>query len=84
MFFIKKIVNFTKDLVKIIFITFFLLLGIDFLFGEKILKFIDPYIKETEFYDKRVRVGFLSNSRTKSNKKKEDYAAFGLFNHAEK
>ena len=56
MFFIKKIVNFTKDLVKIIFITFFLLLGIDFLFGEKILKFIDPYIKETEFYDKRVRV----------------------------
>ena len=56
MFFIKKLLNFVKDFVKIIFITFFLILGIDFLFGEKILKFIDPYVKETEFYDKRVRV----------------------------
>ena len=56
MFFIKKLLNFVKDFVKIIFITFFLILGIDFLFGEKILNFIDPYIKETEFYDKRVRV----------------------------
>ncbi len=56
MFFIKKIINFTKDFLKIILVTFFLLLGIDYLFGEKILKFIDPYIKETEFYDKRVRI----------------------------
>lgn len=54
--FIKKIANLAKEFFKIIFITFFLILGIDFLFGNKILEVIDPYIKETEFYDKRVRI----------------------------
>jgi len=33
-----------------------LLLTIDFFCGDKILKIIDPYIKETEFYDKRIRI----------------------------
>jgi hypothetical protein len=54
--FIKKLANFIKEFFKISFITFILILGIDFFFGNKILKTIDPYIKETEFYDKRIRV----------------------------
>lgn len=56
MILIKKILNFFKELLKIVFITFTFILGIDFLFGNKILELIDPYIKETEFYDKRVRI----------------------------
>ena len=41
---------------KILTITFFLILSIDFFLGKKILEIIDPYLKETEFYDKRVKV----------------------------
>ncbi len=53
---IKKLVYFTKELLKILFITFVFILLIDFFFGNKILNTIDPYLKETEFYDKRFRV----------------------------
>ena len=56
MSFIKKITKLGKEFFKILLITFILILGIDFFFGNKILDLIDPYIKETEFYDKRVRV----------------------------
>ena len=53
---IHKIIIFFKEFLKILIITFCLILSLDFIFGDKILKLIDPYIKETEFYDKRVRI----------------------------
>tara|TARA_B110000444_G_scaffold251095_1_gene278454 strand:- start:548 stop:1672 length:1125 start_codon:yes stop_codon:yes gene_type:complete len=53
---IKKLTNFVINFFKIFFITFILILGIDFFLGNKILEIIDPYIKETEFYDKRIKI----------------------------
>ena len=55
-YFIKKIVYLIKEFFKISLISFVFILLIDFFFGDKILNIIDPYIKETEFYDKRFRV----------------------------
>ena len=52
----KKIITFLKEFLKISLITFILVLGVDFFFGNKILETIDPYLKETEFYDKRIRI----------------------------
>ena len=43
-------------LIKITIFTAILTLLIDFIFGKKILDLIDPYLKKTEFYDKRIRV----------------------------
>jgi len=36
--------------------TFFLILVLDFFFGQKILVYLDPFLKETEFYDKRANI----------------------------
>ena len=52
----KRIIKIIFVFFKIFFITFFLILIIDFFIGNKILQFIDPLIKETEFYDKRVKI----------------------------
>ena len=51
-----KIIKIIFVFFKIFLITFCLILSIDFLIGNKILQFIDPLIKETEFYDKRVKI----------------------------
>ena len=56
MFFFKKFLFYLKLSLKIIFLTVILTLLIDFIFGKKILDLIDPYLKKTEFYDKRIRV----------------------------
>ena len=52
----KKIIIFLKEFLKISLITFILVLSVYFFFGNKILETIDPYLKETEFYDKRIRI----------------------------
>ena len=52
----KRIIKIIFVFFKIFLITFFLILIIDFFIGNKILQFIDPLIKETEFYDKRVKI----------------------------
>ena len=41
---------------KIISISFIIILVIDFFIGHKILATIDPYLKETEFYEKRANI----------------------------
>ena len=56
MFFFKKFLFYLKLSLKIIFLTLILTLLIDFIFGKKILDLVDPYLKKTEFYDKRIRV----------------------------
>ena len=53
---IKKILAYLILVLKIISITFIIVLAIDFFIGEKILNIIDPYLKETEFYDKRANI----------------------------
>ena len=54
--FIKKILAYLILLLKIISITFIIVLAIDFFVGSKILGIIDPYLKETEFYEKRANI----------------------------
>ena len=53
---LNKITKIFKSVLKIFFITFFIILILDLILGEKVLKIIDPYLKETEFYDKRTRI----------------------------
>ena len=53
---LKKIGIVILDSLKILLITFFVILFLDFFIGDKILKIIDPYLKETEFYDKRANI----------------------------
>lgn len=56
MFLFKKFLSYLKFLSKILATTFFLILVLDFFFGQKILVHLDPYLKETEFYDKRANI----------------------------
>ena len=56
MFFLKKFLFYLYLTLKIIIFTLVLTLLIDYIFGNKILDLIDPYLKKTEFYDKRIRV----------------------------
>ena len=74
---VKKIL---KDTFKILLITFFTILILDFTFGEKVLKVIDPYLKETLFYDKRSRIShyvfhhtFKNNFNFRSKGFKENF-----------
>ena len=53
---IKKILDYLLLVLKILSITFIIILVIDFFIGHKILNLIDPYLKETEFYDKRANI----------------------------
>jgi hypothetical protein len=52
----KKIFTYLILILKIISITFIIVLAIDFFVGNKILGIIDPYLKETEFYEKRANI----------------------------
>jgi len=53
---IKKILAYLTSVLKIILITFIIILAIDFFIGNKIFGIIDPYLKETQFYDKRANI----------------------------
>ena len=52
----KKFIKFILGSLKIFIVSFFFILFLDFLIGERVLNLIDPYLKETEFYDKRSRI----------------------------
>tara|TARA_Y100000992_G_C21254917_1_gene487984 strand:- start:634 stop:1737 length:1104 start_codon:yes stop_codon:yes gene_type:complete len=54
--YLQKIIKIISDSFKILLISFFIILFLDFFIGKKILKIIDPYLKETEFYDKRANI----------------------------
>ena len=56
MVFLKTIFNFSKSLIIIVTITFFLSLIIDFFFGNFILKKFDPYLSKTDFYERLIRI----------------------------
>ena len=53
---LKKITKIISDILKISLTSFFLILILDFFIGKKILEKIDPYLKETEFYEKRANI----------------------------
>ena len=53
---LKKITKIISDILKILLTSFFLILILDFFIGKKILEKIDPYLKETEFYEKRANI----------------------------
>jgi hypothetical protein len=55
MSFLYKSFNLLKTSIKIIFISFFISLLIDFFFGKLILKSLDGYFATTEFYGKIMR-----------------------------
>ena len=54
--FLKKILDFFKISSIIILITFTLSLTIDFFFGKAILNKLDPYLSQTNFYDRLIRI----------------------------
>ena len=56
MFFLRKISNFLKISSIIILISFILTLLIDFFFGKSILNKLDPYLSNTDFYERLIRV----------------------------
>ena len=53
---LKKILDFFKISSIIILITFTLSLTIDFFFGKAILNKLDPYLSQTNFYDRLIRI----------------------------
>ena len=53
---LQKIAKTILDIFKIFLITFFIILFLDFFIGKKLLEIIDPYLKETQFYDKRANI----------------------------
>ena len=53
---LKKILDFFKISSLIILITFILSLAIDFFFGKTILNKLDPYLSQTAFYDRLIRI----------------------------
>ena len=53
---LKKILDFFKISLVIILITFILSLSIDFFFGKAILNILDPYLSQTNFYDRLIRI----------------------------
>ena len=54
--FLKKTLEFFKISSAIILITFILSLAIDFFFGKVILNKLDPYLSQTNFYDRLIRI----------------------------
>ena len=54
--FLKKTLEFFKISSAIILITFILSLAIDFFFGKAILIKLDPYLSQTNFYDRLIRI----------------------------
>ena len=56
MIFLKKIFNFLKISSTIILFSFILSLFIDFFFGKSILNKLDPYLSNTDFYERLIRV----------------------------
>ena len=52
----KKVIKLILGSLKSFIVYFFFILFLDFLIGERVLNLIDPYLKETEFYDKRSRI----------------------------
>ena len=83
-----RALNFLKIFFSIIFITFILSLLIDFFFGKKILKTLDGYLVETEFYGRLMRTdhsifhhSFLPNVKYKKSKGFEGIYAFCTDNH---
>lgn len=53
---IKLFFNFFKTTIIIVFLSFILLLIIDYFFGNYILKKLEPYISKTEFYERLIRI----------------------------
>lgn len=51
-----KIINIIKKILIIIFSTFVFLLIIDYFFGKFILKKLEPFISQTEFYERLIRI----------------------------
>ena len=56
MIFLKKILDFLKISSTIILFSFVLSLFIDFFFGKSILNKLDPYLSNTDFYERLIRV----------------------------
>ena len=54
--FLKKSLELLKISSTIILITFILSLTIDFFFGKAILIKLDPYLSQTNFYDRLIRI----------------------------
>ncbi len=74
MFILKNLINFFYKSLIILIITFFISLAIDYLFGKKILKLLNSYLIETEFYGRLLRVdnsiyhhGLMPNVNYKKN-----------------
>ena len=53
---LKRIYNFFKFILIILFITFSIILVIDFFFGKLILNKFDSYFSKTEFYGRLIRI----------------------------
>ena len=78
--FLKKILNSLKSLIIIIFITFALSLIIDFFFGKLILKKIDTFLANTNFYERLIRQDHKFYHHTlKKNVKYEKARSFSGF-----
>ena len=78
MFFLKKISNFLKISSIIIFISFVLSLFIDFFFGKSILNKLDPYLSQTDFYERLIRIDHKFYHHTlKKNIEYKKAAGFG-------
>jgi hypothetical protein len=56
MIFLRVINRFIKSTFLILFITFFILLIIDFFFGKLILNSLEPYLTKTNFYERLIRI----------------------------
>ena len=78
MLLIKKITNIIKVSIIIFFITFSLSLLIDFFFGKSIINKLDPYLSNTDFYERLIRVDHSFYHHTlKKNIKYKKAAGFG-------
>ena len=78
MFFLRKISNFLKISFIIILISFILSLFIDFFFGKSILNKLDPYLSQTDFYERLIRIDHKFYHHTlKKNIEYKKAAGFG-------
>jgi len=78
MFFLRKISNFLKISSIVILISFILSLFIDFFFGKSILNKLDPYLSQTDFYERLIRIDHKFYHHTlKKNIEYKKAAGFG-------
>ena len=80
MFFLKKIFNFLKISFIITLITFALSLLIDFLLGKSIMNKLDPYLAQTNFYERLIRIDHKFYHHTlKKNIEYKKASGFGKY-----